>query len=65
MIRSPAAVTNWLHTHGSLDVRAILLEIYHVGTCVQLCMSFIDQPSQIPEPYDLFFLNRGRYSQVN
>jgi hypothetical protein len=38
---------------------------YHPGTCVQLCMSFIDQPNQIPEPYDLFFLNRGRLLPVN
>jgi hypothetical protein len=22
-------------------------------TCVQLCMTYIDHPSQIPEPYDL------------
>jgi len=32
---------------------------------VQLCMSFIDQPTQIPKPYDLFFLEQRAYSQVN
>lgn len=32
---------------------------------VQLCMSFIDQQTQIPKPYDLFFLEQRVYSQVN
>ena len=35
--------------------------------CVQLCMTNIDQPRPIPEPYDLgSFSRRGeRYSRVN
>jgi len=33
--------------------------------CVQLCMSFIEHPRQISEPYDLFVYMVGGHFQVN
>jgi hypothetical protein len=51
---------NKFRLRENLDVSRAVLPGLPLRYCVQLCMAYIDQPSWIPEPYDLASSSIGR-----